>query len=152
VIKGNKVIANKMTNGLEPIDSITLIYDDRFRRRLVMKTDGGKEFLLDLVKTTELRSGDLIELDNGEYIEVKAACEKLMKATSNDPLLIMKAAWHIGNRHLSCEIQANKILLRFDHVIMHMLQNLGLTLEVINQPFNPEGGAYGESRTAGHKH
>ena len=141
-----------MTNGLEPIDSITLIYDDRFRRRLVMKTDGGKEFLLDLVKTTELRSGDLIELDNGEYIEVKAACEKLMKATSNDPLLIMKAAWHIGNRHLSCEIQANKILLRFDHVIMHMLQNLGLTLEVINQPFNPEGGAYGESRTAGHKH
>ncbi len=152
MIKGNKVIANKMTNGLEPIDSITLIYDDRFRRRLVMKTDGGKEFLLDLVKTTELRSGDLIELDNGEYIEVKAACEKLMKATSNDPLLIMKAAWHIGNRHLSCEIQANKILLRFDHVIMHMLQNLGLTLEVINQPFNPEGGAYGESRTAGHKH
>ena len=152
MIKGNKVIANKMTNGLEPIDSITLIYDDRFRRRIVMKTDGGKEFLLDLVKTTELRSGDLIELDNGEYIEVKAACEKLMKATSNDPLLIMKAAWHIGNRHLSCEIQANKILLRFDHVIMHMLQNLGLTLEVINQPFNPEGGAYGESRTAGHKH
>ena len=152
MIKGNKVIAHNVNPGLKPSDSITLSYDDRFRRRIVMRTDGGKEFLLDLVKTTELRSGDLIALDDGEYVEVKAAYEKLMKATSNDPKLILRAAWHIGNRHLSCEIQTNKILLRFDHVILQMLENLGLTLEIINQPFNPEGGAYGEFRTTGHKH
>ena len=152
MIKGNKVIAHNVNPGLKPSDSITLSYDDRFRRRIVMRTDGGKEFLLDLVKTTELRSGDLIALDDGEYVEVKAAYEKLMKATSNDPKLILRAAWHIGNRHLSCEIQTNKILLRFDHVILQMLENLGLNLEIINQPFNPEGGAYGEFRTTGHKH
>ena len=105
-----------------------------------------------MAKTTELRSGDLIELEDGRFIEVKAASEKLMKATSNEPLLILKAAWHIGNRHLSCEIQMDNLILRFDHVILHMLENLGLTLEVINQPFNPEGGAYGEFRTTGHKH
>ncbi len=152
MIKGNKVIENNLANGLEPSDSITLTYDDRFRRRIVMRTDCGDDFLLDLIKTTELRSGDLIKLDNGKLIEVKAASEKLMKATSNNPLLILKAAWHIGNRHLSCEIQTNKLILRFDHVIMQMLENLGLNLEVINQPFNPEGGAYGDSRTTGHKH
>ena len=152
MIKGNKVIAHSVTVGIKPSDSITLSYDDRFRRRIVMRTDGGKEFLLDLVKTTELRSGDLIALDDGEYVKVKAAYEKLMTATSNDPKLILRAAWHIGNRHLSCEIQTNKILLRFDHVILQMLENLGLTLEIINQPFNPEGGAYGEFRTTGHKH
>tara|TARA_B100000029_G_scaffold374367_1_gene368687 strand:- start:280 stop:738 length:459 start_codon:yes stop_codon:yes gene_type:complete len=152
MVKGNKVIANNMADGLEHSDSITLNYDDRFRRRVAMKTDGGKDFLLDLVKTTELHTGDLIELDTGEFIKVKAASEKLMKATSNDPLLILKAAWHIGNRHLSCEIKMNMLILRFDHVIMRMLENLGLNLEVIDQPFNPEGGAYGESRTTGHKH
>ena len=152
MIKGDKVITNNMSNGLEPSGSITLTYDDRFRRRVVMRTDGGKEFLLDLEKATELRNGDLIELDNGEFIEVKAACEKLLKATSTDSLLILKAAWHVGNRHLSCEIEINTLILRFDHVIMHMLESLGLTLEIINQPFNPEGGAYGESRTTGHKH
>ena len=152
MIKGSKVIANHMKSGINPTDFITLSYDDRFRRRIVMKTDGGEEFLLDLFKTTELRSGDLIELENGKYVEVKAASEKLMRATSNDPLLILKAAWHIGNRHLSCEIQKDSLILRFDHVIMQMLENLGLTLEVITQPFNPEGGAYGEFRTTGHKH
>lgn len=152
MIKGNKIIVRKLSKGLASSDSVTLNYDNRYRRRIVLKTDGGEDFLLDLAKTTELRSGDLIELEDGRFIEVKAASEKLMKATSNEPLLILKAAWHIGNRHLSCEIQMDNLILRFDHVILHMLENLGLTLEVINQPFNPEGGAYGDTRTTGHQH
>ena len=152
MIKGNKIILRKLSKGLASSDSVTLNYDNRYRRRIAMKTDGGKDFLLDLAKTTELRSGDLIQLEDGRFIEVKAASEKLMKATSDEPLLILKAAWHIGNRHLSCEIQMDNLILRFDHVILHMLENLGLTLEVINQPFNPEGGAYGDTRTTGHQH
>ena len=152
MIKGNKIILRELSKGLDSSDSVTLNYDNRYRRRIVLKTDGGEDFLLDLAKTTELRSGDLIELEDGRFIEVKAASEKLMKATSNEPLLILKAAWHIGNRHLSCEIQMDNLILRFDHVILHMLENLGLTLEVINQPFNPEGGAYGDTRTTGHQH
>ena len=75
-----------------------------------------------------------------------------MKASSSDQLLIMKGAWHIGNRHLSCEIDIGSITLRFDHVIKQMLENLGLVVEIIYQPFNPEGGAYGDSRTTGHQH
>ena len=102
MIKGNKIILRKLSKGLASSDSVTLNYDNRYRRRIVLKTDGGEDFLLDLAKTTELRSGDLIELEDGRFIEVKAASEKLMKATSNEPLLILKAAWHIGNRHLSC--------------------------------------------------
>ena len=152
MIKGNKIILRKLSKGLASSDSVTLNYDNRYRRRIVLKTDGGEDFLLDLAKTTELRSGDLIELEDGRFIEVKAASEKLMKATSDEPLLILKAAWHIGNRHLSCEIQMDNLILRFDHVILQMLENLGLTLEVINQPFNPEGGAYGDTRTTGHQH
>ena len=152
MIKGNKIILRELSKGLDSSDSVTLNYDNRYRRRIVLKTNGGEDFLLDLAKTTELRSGDLIELEDGRFIEVKAASEKLMKATSNEPLLILKAAWHIGNRHLSCEIQMDNLILRFDHVILQMLENLGLTLEVINQPFNPEGGAYGDTRTTGHQH
>ena len=152
MIKGNKIILRELSKGLDSSDSVTLNYDNRYRRRIAMKTDGGKDFLLDLAKTTELRSGDLIELEDGRFIEVKAASEKLMKATSDEPLLILKAAWHIGNRHLSCEFQMDNLILRFDHVIFKMLEKLGLTLEVINQPFNPEGGAYGDTRTTGHQH
>ena len=72
--------------------------------------------------------------------------------TSNNHLLVMKGAWHIGNRHLPCEIDIESLTLHYDHVIKEMLEKLGLVVEVIYQPFNPEGGAYGETRTSGHKH
>ena len=133
-------------------DTITLTYDDRYRRRILMKSDHGLEFLLDLEKTTELRSGNFLELEDGRLIEIIAASEKLMKASSSDQLLITKVAWHIGNRHLSCEMNMGSVTLRFDHVIKEMLENLGLVVEIIYQPFNPEGGAYGDTRTTGHQH
>jgi len=117
-----------------------------------MKSDNGLEFLLDLQKTTELRTGNFIELDDGKLLQIIAAPEKLMKATSNNHLLVMKGAWHIGNRHLPCEIDIESLTLHYDHVIKEMLEKLGLVVEVIYQPFNPEGGAYGETRTSGHKH
>ena len=102
----NKAFKLKTTEdfkNVEVFDTITLTYDDRYRRRILMKSDNGLEFLLDLAKTTELRSGNFIELEDGRLIEIIAASEKLMKASSSDQLLIMKGAWHIGNRHLTCE-------------------------------------------------
>ena len=114
----NKAFKLKTTedfNNVEVFDTITLTYDDRYRRRILMKSDHGLEFLLDLAKTTELRSGNFIELEDGRLIEIIAASEKLMKASSDDQLLIMKGAWHIGNRHLSCEIDIGSLTLRFDH-------------------------------------
>ena len=151
----HKAYKLKVIEGLNDIvafDTITLTYDDRYRRRILMKSDNGLEFLLDLEKTMELRSGNFIELEDGRLIKIIAASEKLMKASSDNQLLIIRGAWHIGNRHLSCEIDIKSLTLRFDHVIKEMLENLGLVVEIIYQPFNPEGGAYGNTRTTGHKH
>ena len=151
----HKAYKLKVIEGLTDIiafDTITLTYDDRYRRRILMKSDNGLEFLLDLEKTMELRSGNFIELEDGRLIKIIAASEKLMKASSDNQLLIIRGAWHIGNRHLSCEIDIKSLTLRFDHVIKEMLENLGLVVEIIYQPFNPEGGAYGNTRTTGHKH
>ena len=50
-------------NSVDVFDTITLTYDNRYRRRILMKSDHGLEFLLDLAKTTELRSGNFIELE-----------------------------------------------------------------------------------------
>ena len=65
----------------------------------------------------------------------------------------MRLAWHLGNRHLPTEIQADRLLIRDDHVIVAMLQGLGAELRKVDAPFNPEGGAYGEhNRQPGHQH
>ncbi len=135
-----------------PVDTVTLIYDDRHRRRMAMVADGGLELLLDLPEATELRDGDDLLLDDGRHVRVRAAAEDIMQATCKDPKHMTRTAWHVGNRHLPCEIHDDKLVLRWDHVIADMLEKLGCTVTRLNAPFNPEGGAYGHGRTHGHDH
>ncbi len=135
-----------------PMSEITLNYDDRFRRRIVLTCDNGLAFLLDLPKVVELREGNDLLLEDGRHVRVRAAIEPLMKASALDPHHLLRTAWHVGNRHLPCEIHSDHLVLRFDHVIEEMLVQLGAVVEKIDAPFNPEGGAYGQGRTHSHDH
>ncbi|MEO0913490.1 MAG: urease accessory protein UreE [Pseudomonadota bacterium] len=134
----------------EPSETITLPYEDRFRRRMAMRSDQGTDFLLDLPEARELKSGEALCLQDGRTITVRAAPEALMKAEATDPHHLIRTAWHVGNRHLPCEIHATHLLLRSDHVIAAMLEGLGCTVTELTAPFQPEGGAYGHGRTHAH--
>jgi len=125
--------------------SITLVYDDRHRRRLRLATDGGEEFLLDLPHALSLEDGDGLQLDDGRWIAVHAAAESLIEVTA-DPTLLTRLAWHLGNRHLPARIEPHRILIRRDHVIADMLSKLGAASRFIDAPFTPERGAYNEAR------
>ncbi|MEM0977451.1 MAG: urease accessory protein UreE [Pseudomonadota bacterium] len=136
----------------EAFDSVTLTYEARFRRRIVMTSDGGMEFLLDLPKVTDLKHGDCLVLEDGRLIKIVAADEPLLKITADDPQHLTRLVWHIGNRHLPCQIEADHILITPDPVIADMVRHLGGTIAEITQPFTPEGGAYGHGRTHSHEH
>ena len=132
---------------------VTLDFDDRFRRRKRYVAADGFAFLLDLGEATPLRQGDGLLLEGGGVILVQAAPEPLVEVRAASPALLMRLAWHLGNRHLPTEIQADRLLIRDDHVIIGMLQGLGAALRKVDAPFNPEGGAYGEhNRQPGHHH
>jgi len=150
-LKNKMIRATSITHSHDtPADTIILSYDDRHRRRMAMTGDNGLAFLLDLPKTTELRHGDDLLLEDGRHVRVIAAPEELMQATCDDNLHLVRTAWHIGNRHLPCEIHSDKLVLRFDHVIAQMLEQLDCTVTKITAPFNPQGGAYGHGRTHSH--
>ena len=63
-----------------------------------------------------------------------------------------RLVWHIGNRHIPCQIETNRILIQEDDIIQDMIHRLGGETKLIIEQFNPEGGAYGIGRTHGHKH
>ncbi len=141
----------------ERTDTVTLLFDDRYRRRLRMLGDGGLDFLLDLTEPVVLRGGDGLKLEEGGYVEVKAAEEDLVEIRGRDPAAFARLAWHLGNRHLPAEIDADRILIRDDHVIVDMLRGLGAVVRAVKAPFDPEGGAYGQqnhdhSHPHGHVH
>jgi len=133
-------------------DTITLDYEGRFKRRVAMQTDQGEAFLLDLAKVTDMRAGDYLVLEDGRHIEIRAASEALLKITADDTHHLIRLTWHIGNRHLPCEILSDHLLIQRDHVIAEMIKHLGGRVEQVEQPFTPEGGAYGQGRTHSHEH
>ena len=136
----------------EPVDTVTLDYEGRFRRRVALVGDGGLEFLLDLPKVTDLRNGDHLVLEDGREVRVVAAKEPLLKVTADNPIHLVRLAWHIGNRHLPCPISDSQLLIRPDHVIRAMIEQLGGKVEEVSEPFLPEEGAYGHARTHSHEH
>ncbi len=135
-----------------PADTLTLPYDDRFRRRVAMSSDNGLSFLLDLPEAAELRHGDSLVLEDGRLIRIVAADEPIMEAVPANPADLARVAWHVGNRHLTCRIGTDRLILRADRVIAEMLEKLGCTVTFRDGPFQPERGAYGQGRTHDHAH
>lgn len=123
-------------------DHITLTYDERHRRRLRFTAANGTVFLLDLARTTVLRAGDGLALEDSRIVRVEAAAEPLLAVTADSPQRLLRLAWHIGNRHLPAQLQAARLLIREDPVIEDMLRGLGAVVEHVSEAFSPEPGAY----------
>jgi urease accessory protein len=127
---------------------VVLGYDARFLRRKRLITVAGEGFMVDLADTTNLLAGDAFELTDGRLVEIAAALEPVLIVTGD----LTRLAWHIGNRHTPCQIEADRLVIRADHVLSDMLRGLGAVVTAAEAPFTPEGGAYGMGRTMGHAH
>ena len=149
----HRVVRKPETGGKVPVTRVVvgyvvLGYDERFLRRKRLMTAGDQGFMVDLPETSSVAAGDCFELMDGRLIEVRPAEEPVLIVTGDLPRL----AWHIGNRHTPCQIEADHLIIRTDHVLEAMLTGLGATLAHVSEPFTPEGGAYGHGRTMGHDH
>ena len=130
-------------------DFIELSYDERFLRRKKLTSYNGIEFLVDLKNTISLKKDDMFKLDSGLLINVRYKIEELLEIKGNN---LMHLIWHIGNRHIPCQIEENRILIQNDKVIEEMILRLNGQTKVVLEAFDPEGGAYGIGRTHGHRH
>ena len=130
-------------------DRCVLTYDARIVRRKRLKTETGRGFMVDLPEVTNLDAVWGFELADGSAIQVVAAQEAVLEITGPD---LARYAWHIGNRHTPCQVEAGRLVIRADHVLEAMLRQLGATVMARNEPFTPEVGAYGMGRPMGHDH
>ena len=136
-------------NNKEVFDEISLSYEERFIRRKKLIANNGTEFLVNLEETVSVDENHYFELDNGKLIKVISKEENLIEITGDN---LKQIIWHIGNRHLPCQIEENRILIQDDAVILDMVLKLHGNVKKVMEKFNPEGGAYGLGRTHSHKH
>jgi urease accessory protein len=153
MLRASAVLPSGSFPASQAVDTVTLDYDDRRRRRMVMQATGGLEFLLDLAETPALAAGDGLKLDDGRVVVVAAEVEKLVEFRFANGDALARVAWHLGNRHTPTEFGPNTLRIRDDHVLIEMVKKLGgAEIALTSAPFTPEGGAYGIGGTMGHSH
>ena len=132
----------------EVVLEIVLPYDQRKKSRLHCYSRCGKEVGLFLERGNILKAGDELRAESGELIRIVAADEAVSTASCDDFLLLLKGAYHLGNRHVPLQIgKGDSYWLRYqpDYVLDDMLVQMGLSVVQETAPFHPESGAYGSS-------
>ncbi len=139
------------------LTSLTLSFEQRSRSRLRVTLDNGQPAGLFLPRGTVLQQGERIQAESGEIIDIHAADETVSSVYVENPLMIARSCYHLGNRHVALQITERFIRYQHDHVLDEMLRGLGLEVVVEQAPFEPEAGAYGNhghahSHAHGHSH
>jgi urease accessory protein len=133
------------------LPTLTLPFDGRQKSRFRARLDDGREAAVMLPRGTVLRHGDVLVAEDGTRVSVHAEPERVSVATAADALSALRAAYHLGNRHVPLQIAEEQLIYRHDHVLDAMLEQLGVQVSERLLPFEPETGAYGHSHTA-HAH
>ncbi|MBD1214497.1 MAG: urease accessory protein UreE [Dolichospermum sp.] len=123
--------------------TLSLTAEERTRSRYKFILTDGQEILLRLPRGTILNDGDiLVDENHSIYMKIIAKPEPVLTAYAEIPLLL-RAAYHLGNRHVPVEITPTYLRLSPDAVLQAMLTQLGLEIQEEFVPFQPELGAYG---------
>jgi urease accessory protein len=135
----------------EPWLRLCLGADERFRLRGHRRSACGRDLVLQLERGEPLQPGEWLSGAPGDPpVRVEAAAEPLLVVRASDPLDLLRAAYHLGNRHVALEVCAGELRLLEDSVLADLLAQRGLELEHRQAPFLPEAGAY--AAAGGHRH
>lgn len=130
---------------------LRLTYDERSRSRLAAMTVDGRAAAVQLPRGVVLRDGAALVGPDGELAHVEAAPQRLARVTAPDALALLRAVYHLANRHVAAQLAPDHALIEPDPVLEAMLRSLGATVVYVDAPFDPEGGAYG-GHGHGHAH
>jgi urease accessory protein len=124
--------------------TLALTAEERTRSRHRFETEDGKTVFVRLPRGMVLRDGDiLLDETSGSLVRIVAKPEPVFTVTAQTLLDLLRAAYHLGNRHVSVEMATTYLRLSPDPVLRTMLEQLGLEVKEEVTPFQPESGAYG---------
>jgi urease accessory protein len=152
----NKILAGG--RGLAPVlvkraATVALDWDVRQKSRFDATDSQGRALGVFLPRGTVVRGGDVLVAEDGSMVVVAAAPQPVMVVTActehGSPFDLLRAAYHLGNRHVQLELKPDHLKLEPDHVLADMLRQMHLNVRDANEAFEPEGGAYA---AGGHAH
>ena len=138
---------------LKRASTVELDWDVRQKSRFETTDSAGRTLGVFLQRGTVLRGGDVLLAEDGSLIQVWAAQQKVLRITHfanhGTPFDLIRAAYHLGNRHVPIELKPDFLQIEPDNVLAEMLRAMHLVVHEVDAPFEPENGAYA---TGGHGH
>lgn len=150
--------------GLAPVllkraATVELDWDVRQKSRFDATDSQGRHLGVFLPRGTVVRGGDVLVTESGDMVRVLAAPQPVLVITPcaehGSPFDLVRAAYHLGNRHVQIELRPDRLQIEPDHVLADMLRAMHLTVREASEAFEPEGGAYaagGHGHTHDHGH
>ena len=137
--------------------AVVLDWDTRQKSRFDADDSQGRTLGVFLPRGTAVRGGDVLVAEDGSLIKVIAQPQAVMRITAcadhGSAFDLVRAAYHLGNRHVQIELTPEYLQIEPDHVLAEMLQKMHLDVTELLAPFEPEGGAYAShAGHAGHGH
>ncbi|MBF1987799.1 urease accessory protein UreE [Fischerella thermalis] len=127
------------------VSTLSLTAEERTRSRHRLQMEDGQVVFLRLPRGTVLQDGDiLVDETTGSLVRITAKPEPVLTVVAKTTIDLLKAAYHLGNRHVPVEITSAYLRLSPDPVLQVMLQQLGVEIKEEISPFQPEAGAYGQ--------
>lgn len=158
------LIVNKLLpqgQGLAPVllkraSQVELDWDVRQKSRFDATDSQGRSLGVFLPRGTLVRGGDVLVAEDGSMIRVVAAPQPVLVITpcaEHGSLFdLVRAAYHLGNRHVQIELQPDHLKIEPDHVLADMLRAMHLDVLAVQEAFEPESGAYAQTHTHAHAH
>ena len=146
--------------GLAPVllkraATVELDWDVRQKSRFDATDSQGRQLGVFLPRGTVVRGGDVLVAEDGSLVRVLAAPQDVLRITHctahGTPFDLIRAAYHLGNRHVPIELKPDHLKIEPDHVLADMLRAMHLIVTPVAEAFEPEGGAYG-AQGHGHGH
>ena len=134
---------------------VELDWDLRQKSRFDCTDGGGRRLGVFLPRGSVVRGGDVLVAEDGSLLRVVAAPQPVLTvrgAAEGDGFDLLRAAYHLGNRHVPLELRPAHLRLEPDHVLAELLRAMGLEVREEQAPFEPEGGAYASGGTTAGSH
>ncbi|MGF1600445.1 MAG: urease accessory protein UreE [Thermosynechococcaceae cyanobacterium] len=139
------VFSERSVQDCQPDLILSLTAAERVRSHFPFTTDDGTPIYLQLPRGTVLQDGDLLIAKDQTLLQIKAKLEPVLVVQAKNQLDLLRAAYHLGNRHVALEITPTCLRLAPDPVLQDMLLQLQLDVATEAHPFQPETGAYRHS-------
>ena len=132
---------------LQRAPHVELDWDTRQKSRFETSDSTGRQLGLFLPRGSVLRGGDVLLAEDGSLVAVRAAPQAVLRISPcpqhGSGFDLLRAAYHLGNRHVPLQLQPDFLQIEPDHVLEQMLRSMHLTVTAVRAAFEPETGAYG---------